>query len=101
MKLVKPNFWIKKTLISFCLYPFSIITYFINIFKSTFTKKDFNIKTICIGNINTGGTGKTTTVVNLAHALALKNYKVLLIDMDPQGALSYYFGIDFFVSCQS
>lgn len=41
-----------------------------------------------------GGTGKTTTVVNLAHALALKNNRVLLIDTDPQGALAYYLGID-------
>ena len=41
-----------------------------------------------------GGTGKTTTVVNLAHALALKNNRVLLVDTDPQGALAYYLGIN-------
>ncbi len=32
-----------------------------------------------------GGVGKTTSVVNTAHILALEGYKVLVVDMDPQG----------------
>jgi len=39
-----------------------------------------------------GGVGKTTSAVNLATALAIGGYGVLLIDMDPQGSVRYSFG---------
>lgn len=39
-----------------------------------------------------GGVGKTTTVVNLGHALAYSGYRVALLDMDPQGHLAYSLG---------
>jgi chromosome partitioning protein len=41
-----------------------------------------------------GGTGKTSTAVNLSVALAKANKKVLVIDLDPQASLSYAFGIE-------
>ena len=40
-----------------------------------------------------GGVGKTTLAVNLGVALSERGKKILLIDLDPQGNLTYSFGI--------
>lgn len=40
-----------------------------------------------------GGVGKTATAVNLAYTASLRGFSILLCDLDPQGASSYYFRI--------
>ena len=78
MKLIKPKFWETKNFISLILYPLSIITYLINISKKFSFKKNFKIKTICIGNIFIGGTGKTSLAIEI-NELLRKKFKTIFI----------------------
>ena len=78
MRLTKPKFWKTKNFLSFILYPLSLITYLINILKKFSIKKNFEIKTICIGNIFVGGTGKTSLAIEI-NELLRKKFKTVFI----------------------
>lgn len=41
-----------------------------------------------------GGVGKTTTTVTLAGELAARGHRTLMVDMDPHGSLTSYFGVE-------
>lgn len=43
--------------------------------------------------IQKGGCGKTTTTVNVGGYLSENGFKVLMIDMDPQGNMTQHFGL--------
>ena len=78
MKLIKPKFWSEKNIISYLLYPFSIITHLANLLKKISPKKKFDIKTICVGNIYAGGTGKTSLTIKINEILN-KKFKTVFI----------------------
>ena len=54
-------------------------------------EENFGMKILTIAN-NKGGVGKTTTTVNLAEAFGRMDYRVLVIDLDPQGNASLVIG---------
>mgnify|MGYP001204530114 FL=1 len=86
MKLRKPLFWDykKPNIVAYFFWPISIILQFLNSLKKvTISKKKFNnIKTIGIGNIYIGGTGKTSLCLKVYEILKKKKLKTCFIKKD-------------------
>ena len=76
MKFKKPKFWDykKPTIISYLLLPISLILIILRIvINSTVKKKKYaSIKTVCVGNIYLGGTGKTSLSLKINEILGKK-----------------------------
>ena len=80
MQFIKPKFWdLKKpNLLSYLLLPFTIPIRINNaLLDLKSKKKDQRIKTICVGNIYVGGTGKTPTTIKLYQLLNQQGYEVV------------------------
>jgi len=72
MYFIKPKFWDKKnnSFLSILLYPLSIIYYLISVIRKKISiPQKFNIPIICVGNIYIGGTGKTSTAIEIMKIL--------------------------------
>ena len=80
MNLKKPKFWDykKPNFISYILYPVSLLIKLKNLFKKK-RKNNFKIKTICVGNIYLGGTGKTSLCIKINQILSKKNIRSCFI----------------------
>ena len=81
MKLKKPKFWDykKASLFSYLLLPISIILSIITKIKSKPKFSNSKIKTICVGNIYIGGTGKTSLAIKIKEILDKNNIKACFI----------------------
>ena len=77
MNLKKPKFWDykKPNTLAYLLLPISFIIKFINSLKLKSKIKKSKIKTICVGNIYLGGTGKTSLSIKINEIFIKKNIK--------------------------
>ena len=98
MNLKKPKFWDykKPNIYSYLLIPIAKFLQLISNLKKISNPKKFKIKTICIGNIYLGGTGKTSLAIKINKILNKKNIKSCFIKKkysnqnDEQKLLSNY-----------
>ena len=76
MKLKKPKFWDydKPNLYSYLLLPFALLLKVIKFKKKRPENTNYKIKTICVGNIYIGGTGKTSLSIKINNIL--KDHKI-------------------------
>ena len=86
MNFKKPKFWDykKPNFISYLLTPFSFLLILLNSLKSLIlsSTKYSKIKTICVGNIYLGGTGKTSLTLKINDILKDKKIKSCFIKKD-------------------
>ena len=81
MKFKKPKFWdLKKpNIYSYILLPIAFLIQVFVYFKKKTKINDFKIKTICVGNIYVGGTGKTSLCIKINEIFKNKNIKSCFI----------------------
>ncbi|MDA8831497.1 tetraacyldisaccharide 4'-kinase [Candidatus Pelagibacter bacterium] len=81
MKLKKPKFWDykKPSFFSYLLLPLSITIGLIAKINSKPKYPNSKIKTICVGNIYIGGTGKTSLTIKIKEILDKNNIKACFV----------------------
>tara|TARA_B100000963_G_scaffold341455_1_gene341157 strand:- start:860 stop:1792 length:933 start_codon:yes stop_codon:yes gene_type:complete len=81
MNLKKPKFWDykKPNVFAYLLYPLTILFKIITLFSKNVTPQKFKIKTICVGNIYLGGTGKTSLSIKINNILFKNKIKSCFI----------------------
>ena len=81
MNLKKPKFWDykKPNIFAYLLYPLAILLKIITLFTKTVAPQKFKIKTICVGNIYLGGTGKTPLCIKIYEILKEKNFNIATV----------------------
>ena len=77
MNLKKPKFWDykKPNILAYFLLPISYLIEFLKLFKKKSNSKLSKIKSICVGNIYLGGTGKTSLSIKINEILTKKKIK--------------------------
>ena len=81
MNLKKPKFWDQKkpNILAYLLLPVSYLFQLLKLFKIKTQLKNSNIKTIVIGNIYLGGTGKTSLSIKINEILIKRKIKACFV----------------------
>ena len=81
MNLKKPKFWDfkKPSTLAYLLLPISYLFKLIRLFKIESNIKKSKIKTICVGNIYLGGTGKTSLSIKINEILSEKKIRTCFV----------------------
>ena len=81
MNFKKPKFWDykKPNTLAYLLLPISYLLKLIRLFKIKSKIKRSKIRTICIGNIYLGGTGKTSLSIKINEILSKKKIKTCFV----------------------
>ena len=81
MNLKKPKFWDykKPNIYAYLLFPITLSISIFNLLKIKPSIRKSKLKTICIGNIYVGGTGKTSLCIKINEILNKKNIKSCFI----------------------
>ena len=81
MNLKKPKFWDykKPNTLAYLLLPISYLLKIIRLFKIKSKVKKSKIRTICVGNIYLGGTGKTSLSIKIKEILSKKKIKTCFV----------------------
>ena len=81
MNLKKPKFWDykKPNIFAYILLPIAFLIKFIKLFKQKSNIKVSKIKSICVGNIYIGGTGKTSLTIKINEILSKKKIRSCFI----------------------
>ena len=81
MNLRKPKFWDKKkpNILAYLLLPVSSLLQVLKLFRIKTKVKNSNIKTIVVGNIYLGGTGKTSLSIKINEILSERKIKACFV----------------------
>lgn len=91
-----PKFWEDENVISFILYPLSIIYGFFRklhvLFSKEYRAKD--LKIICVGNLTAGGSGKTPVALKIGEILKKNNKNFAYLSKGYKGKIKDFTKVD-------
>ncbi len=90
-----PKFWKDENVISFLLYPFSVVYgIFRNLHVIFSSEYKTNLKVFCVGNLTAGGSGKTPVAIKIGQILKNNNVKFAYLSRGYRGSIKDFTKVD-------